>query len=92
MSSARMTEGSIYGDGVSALFEISDEKTLVVALAEPQCRYLACLGYLLEQLFVAVDPGFIFDVGHKNNIACHLITPNVGTLSIVCFHYILFKG
>ena len=92
MSSARMTEGSIYCDGVSALFEISDEETLVVALGQPKGRYLACLGYLLEQLLVAVDPGFIFDVGHKNYVACHLITPNVGTLIIVCLHYILFKG
>ena len=92
MSSARMTEGSIYSDGVSALFEISDEKTLVVALAEPQGRYLTRLGDIFEQFLVAVDPGFIFDVGHKNYIACHLITPNVGTLSIVCLHYILFKG
>ena len=66
-----MTDGLIYSDSVSALFEISDEKIFVVALREPQGRYLAGLGYIFKKLLVAVDPGFIFDVGHKNNITCH---------------------
>ena len=87
-----MTEGSIYGDSVSALFEISYKKTFVVAFAEPQSRNLACLDYIIKQFLIAVDPGLIFDVGHKNHIACHLITPNVGELIIDLLHYILFTA
>ena len=65
----------VYGNGVSALTEIADKEFFVIALAEPQSGDLSCLDYIVEKLLVSVDPGFVFNIRHKNDVARHNITP-----------------
>ncbi len=60
--------------GISALAEVTDKELFIVSLIEPERGDLTRFHYVLQKLFISVNPGFIFDIRHKNNIARHKIT------------------